>query len=134
MDYLNYSPDCANLLSAINSNQMNIKKIMKHSHQSEVMVSSPKGFLADFGPERVSQILLSAAHSGSSSPMLEDLNALVLSCAESVGLEVCSSLQRVMTTNGYSLAFTREKSADILVDSPSNNQFIRNLLDQDLKV
>ena len=130
----NFSPDCANLLSAINYNPDKVRQILKHSHQTEVVMASPKGFLEDFGTRQVSQSLVKAAEARSNSVIIEDPDARILFCADNMGLEVCESLQRVLTTNGYSVAFNAKRSKDSLLRSPGNRAFIKTLLDDEMRV
>ena len=103
---------------------------MKHSHQRDTRFASTEAFIRDFGIDSVSESLIRSHERKNKQAMLEDDDARILHCSDSVGLQLCASIRRVASTNGVSLAFSAQDSSEILL----NEAFISEFLDEPIAV
>ena len=120
--------DCHNILGAINENRMEAVSVMKYSKQPTVKFRDNLEIIRDFGPTLVTKSLTNSASFKKRSALAEAEDPRVLGCADSEGGIICSSLQRVVSSAGYSLAFNSLQSVDSFTNQSLHAEFINMIL------
>ena len=121
--------DCSLINRAIHNDIDGVLKVMKHSLQPSVKLGCPSELLHDFGPENVRKALLNSLRNRRTGPLLESDDPRILSCSDSVGHSLCNSLNRIYSSQGWSLAINMEDSLEQylpeIVDSFSQHSFLQ---------
>ena len=105
--------DCSFLYDAVQAHRTEVFRVMKHSLQPPTGLGRPEEVIADFGVDGVTKILRGSV--GRSGNLLEEEHPRVLYCADSLGMELCSSLRRVVTSDGIDLSFNGGPTDDFSV-------------------
>ena len=115
--------DCANIETAVNLNELRVKRVMRHSRQPSTELRSIYGLIADFGLWRVANHLVAPVKHVSQRSVVESDDPRVLWCSDSLGNEMCRSLAVVPSSEGFSLAFNSEASGETFRDPTHRSLF-----------
>ena len=126
--------DCANIYHAVTSNPSDVARVMKRSIQPVVPVTSPEEHLEEFPTRRVVESLRKSAESGDQEALVENGDARLLHCADSVGNRLCGSLRRVLSSEGVSFGFNAPDQAEVLAETEGNKQYLASFLERSMEM
>ena len=95
--------DCNLLYDAVHSNKREVMSVMKHSLQPLTESRNPSEVIEEFDLGKVKKGLVNSV--GREGTLLEQDSPRILYCADSTDLKMCSSLSRVLTSDGIDFAF-----------------------------
>lgn len=118
--------DCSNIAMAVNGNQKYVEKVMAYSKQPATRFNSEEGLLQEFGIWPVVNELVASADLKSKRSIMENIDPRIVSCSDSMNNNICSKIQVVPSTEGYSIALNTNIGAQHYSQA-SDAEFYKNL-------
>ena len=121
--------DCNEIGTAIDHSPEAARSLMKHSVQSVGRFAGEEKVIGDFGLERVVNSLERLGRE----TLLERGDPRILACADNLGLELCSNISSVFTSEGFSIGINARNSSSFLLDDDATRQ-TRELFGENYKM